>query len=498
MPAGQDRSLITLNNNALYYGDNLDVMRQHIADESIDLLYMDPPFKSNASYNVLFKEHNEDGTKSAAQIEAFDDTWHWDASAAKAYDEVVQDGGRLADALVSLHGFLGPSDMMAYLSMMGVRMIEMKRVHKPTASIFLHCDPTASHYLKILMDACFGGDNFRNEIIWTYTGPSAPKQRQFSRKHDVIFWYSMGDEWTFNVDDIRIPYSKKTVENYKPGLTGSGFVPGDGDQVREIDSNGKIPEDYWPFAIAPRGKEYLGYPTQKPLALLERIIKAASNPGDVVLDPFCGCGTATDAAQRLGRRWIGIDVTHLAINLIRKRLNDTYGDACEFDVIGEPQDMEGARQLAASDPYQFQWWSLGLVGARPADQKKGADKGIDGKIYFNDDQDGKTQKVLLSVKAGKVNVSHLRDLRGVIERENASIGVLLSMEPPTKPMRQETADAGFYNGPWGKRYPRLQILTIQDLFNGATINMPDRSSMAKDKTHRKAKSAGAHGQQKLI
>jgi len=221
-------------------------------------------------------------------------------------------------------------------------------------------------------------------------------------------------------------------------------------------------------------KEGLGYPTQKPEALLERIIKASSNEGDVVLDPFCGCGTAVAAAQKLGRRWMGIDITHLAITLIKHRLRDAFGEQASYQVIGEPVTLPDAQRLAQDDPYQFQWWALGLVGARPIEQKKGSDKGIDGRLYFHDEAEGgKTKQVVLSVKAGHTDVSHVRDLRGVVEREEADIGVLIAMQEPTSHMRTETAGAGFYHSPgWDKNYPKLQILTVAELLAGKGIDMP--------------------------
>ena len=223
---------------------------------------------------------------------------------------------------------------------------------------------------------------------------------------------------------------------------------------------------------APSAKARLGYPTQKPDELLDEIIQSSSNEGDLVLDPFCGCGTTIAVAQRLNRRWIGIDITHLAITLIKHRLRDTFGDQATYEVIGEPVSLPDAKALAESDPYQFQWWALGLVGARPVEQKKGSDKGIDGRIYFHDEaKGGKTKQVLLSVKAGHTNVAHVRDLRGVIEREKAEIGVLITMQEPTQPMRTETASAEFYVSPWGK-HPRLQVLTIADLLTGQGIDMP--------------------------
>jgi len=452
--------------NVLYYGDNLDVLRQHVKVETVDLVYLDPPFKSNKNYNVLFEEH---GKKAAAQIQAFDDTWTWDETASLSLWETINEiGGNVAQTMLALEKLLPESDMLAYLAMMAPRLVELRRVLKSTGSIFLHCDPTASHYLKILMDAVFGPKNFRNEIVWCYFGPGSPGIRQFLRKHDTIFWYSMGPTWTFNADAVRIPHAKKTQENYKVGLVGSGFEGAD----HLIHAGGKIPEDWWPIAIAPRGKEYLGYPTQKPLALLDRIIRAASNDDDTVLDPFCGCGTTIDAAQRLKRRWVGIDITHLAIGLIKHRLQDTYGDkiATTYSVVGEPTDLAGAAQLAKEDPWQFQAWALGLVGARTATSaKKGSDKGIDGRAYFRDEADGKAKQIILSVKAGKTNSGHVDQLRGVVDKEGAAIGALISFQVPTKPMRENAASAGHYVSPgWNQPYPRIQLLSVSDLLSKKT------------------------------
>ncbi len=225
------------------------------------------------------------------------------------------------------------------------------------------------------------------------------------------------------------------------------------------------------FPLNSQARERLGYPTQKPEALLERIIAASSNERDTVLDPFCGCGTTIAASQKLKRHWVGIDITHLAIGLIRHRLVDTFGGRARYEVIGEPVSTPDAAKLAKDDPYQFQWWALGLVGARPVEGKKGADKGIDGRIFFHEGDKDKTKQIILSVKAGHVTVSHLRDLRGVIDREKAEIGVLLCMDEPTAPMRKEAASAGFYKSPWGE-HSRLQLLTIDDLLTGKTIDRP--------------------------
>jgi site-specific DNA-methyltransferase (adenine-specific) len=450
--------------NLLYYGDNLPVLREHLKDESVDLVYLDPPFNSNKDYNVLLAEH---GKKATAQIKAFEDTWTWDEAAALALWETIdKTGGSVAQALLAFEKLVPESDMLAYLAMMAPRLVELRRVLKPTGSIFLHCDPTAGHYVKVLMDAVFEPQNFRNEIVWCYHGPGSPGVRQFLRKHDTIFWYSMGEKWTFNADAVRVEHSAKTKANYKEGLLGSGFEGA----PHLIHEKGKVPEDWWIMAIAPRGKEYLGYPTQKPLALLDRIIRAASNEGETILDPFCGCGTAMDAAQRLKRRWVGIDITHLAIGLIKHRLSDTYGEKIveTYRVVGEPTDLDGAAQLAQEDPWQFQAWALGLVGARTATSaKKGSDKGVDGRAYFRDETGGKVKQIILSVKAGKTGSAHVDQLRGVVDKESAAIGALISFQEPTKSMRENAASAGMYVSPgWNQPYPRIQLLTVGDLLSG--------------------------------
>ena len=517
----------TTQKNQLYYGDNLGVLREHIKDESVDLIYLDPPFNSRQDYNVLFAE--KDGTRSSSQIMAFEDTWEWNMDAEAAYQEIVERGGRVSDAMRAFRTFLGHSDMMAYLAMMAPRLIELHRVLKVTGSIYLHCDPTASHYLKILMDGIFGVANFVNEINWKRSSAhSDAKQgaKHFGRVSDTLLFYSKTPDRKWNslytpydpeyvardyrredpdgrryrIDNIQGPggaakgnpkyeflgvtrfwrYSKERMEElYRQGRivqTKPGAVP---QYKRYLDEMQGVPvQNVWTDVpvINNRSSEKLGYPTQKPEALLERIINASSNEGDVVLDPFCGCGTAVSVAQRLNRRWIGIDITHLAIGLIKKRLADAFGDSVRntYEVIGEPADLSGAQDLATNDPYQFQWWALGLVGARPIEQKKGADRGIDGRLYFHDEpRGGKTKQIIFSVKAGHVQSAYVRDLRGVIEREDAQIGVLISMEAPTKPMLKEAAEAGFYKPPGLQdKYPRIQILTIEDLLAGKQVAHP--------------------------
>jgi DNA modification methylase len=486
--------------NLLYYGDNLDVMRLHIKDETVDLVYLDPPFNSNTNYNVLFAE--KDGSKAASQIQAFSDTWTWNQESESIFAEIVTAGGLVADCLQAFRTFLGECDMLAYLVMMTPRLVELRRVMKPTASIYLHCDPTASHYLKMLMDAVFNAMNFRNEIIWCYKRwPS--KQDNFQQMHDVILRYSKSKNviWNQLYDD----FTEQTKKRIKDGMKIEHII-GESGKILIRATNEKSPGvamcDYWNIPmIAGQAKERLGYPTQKPEALLERIINASSKRGDVVLDPFCGCGTTISVAQKLDRSWIGIDITHLAITLIKQRLKDSfgiedvvraipagkgatakvaeasaeYGGATKrsFRVVGEPTSVPDAAALAVADPYQFQWWALGLVGARPVEQKKGADKGIDGRIIFQGDKLGSFENVILSVKAGKTGSSHIRDLKGVLEREKAAIGVLISMQEPTSAMKTEAVTAGFYESTsWNKKYPKVQLLTVEELLNGKKIEMP--------------------------
>ncbi|MGA2217825.1 MAG: DNA methyltransferase [Terracidiphilus sp.] len=506
---------MTTPKNQLYYGDNYEVLQRYVKDESVDLVYLDPPFNSRQDYNVLFAE--KDGSQSSSQIRAFEDTWEWNIDAERSYEHIVEQGGRVADALRAFKTFLFNSDMMAYLAMMAPRLVELRRVLKETGSIYLHCDPTASHYLKVLMDAVFGPQFFRNEIIWKRADPKGHAFTRFPSTHDVILSYGRGTETAWNTqyrdydeDYIRSHYSnieEETGRHYtlsdctnpnrnRPNLTyeWKGVTKvwrwtkermqrahdegrlvytksGAPRYKRYLDEMmGTIVTTVWddiPF-INSQAQERLGYPTQKPEALLERIIKASSNEGDLILDPFCGCGTTVQVAQRLNRRWIGIDITHLAIGLIKKRLSDAFGSEIKstYDVIGEPTDYAGAAALAAEDKYQFQWWALGQVGARPADQKKGADRGIDGRLYFHDDNSGQSKQIVFSVKAGGVSVPQIRDLVGVLGREKAEMGVFLCFEAPTKPMLKEAAEAGLYKSSDGTTYPKLQILTIQQILDG--------------------------------
>ncbi len=519
----EEESLAT---SVLYYGDNLPILREHFPDESVDLIYLDPPFKSDQNYNVLFAE--KDGSRSAAQIQAFEDTWTWSTDAARACDEVIEAGGKTAEAMIAFRQLLGGSDLLAYLAMMAPRVVELRRVLKSTGSIYLHCDSTAGPYLRLLLDAAFGAENFRSEIIWKRSSAHADTKqgrKQHGRIHDVLLFYSKSSDWKWN--PVYTPYDTEYVDKfYRHVEDGTGRryglfdITGPGgaakgnptydflgvkrywrfsrERMEELHRRGRIVQatpgavprerryldempgvplqDVW-TDIAPlssQAKERLGYPTQKPEALLDRIIRTSSEEGDVVLDPFCGCGTAVAAAQRLKRRWIGIDVTYLAIGLIKRRLSDTFADAVDCEVIGEPTTLPDAVALAEQNKFQFQLWALDLVDGRlAADPKKGADRGIDGRLYFHDDNSGKSRQVVFSVKGGGVGVDQVRDLRGVVEREKAEIGVLISLHDPTQPMRREAADAGFWKSGWrDKAYARIQILTIAELLDGKRVDMP--------------------------
>lgn len=544
--------------NKLYLGDNLDILRNYVEDESIDLIYLDPPFNSNATYNVLFQEKS--GEKSAAQITAFEDTWHWGQESEYAYQEIVRESPKkLADLIQAFRMFLGQNDMMAYLTMMAQRMSELHRMLRPTGSIYLHCDPTASHYLKLLMDSIFDPKNYRNEIIWQRTFAGKPIYKNLPKNTDNILWYTKTDNYffkpvllplsdddiaSFNLDDndgcgkyntqpiinpgyrpnLKYVYKDLQGREWQPPKNGWRFNE---DRMHELEKQnrlyfkGTIREKYYLSERLAKGKqasniwadipivsgiESLGYPTQKPEALLERIIKASSNEGDLVLDPFCGCGTAISVAERLHRRWIGIDLTHLAITLMRHRLNNAFGkELSPYEIIGQPKDLESARVLAQESEhegrYQFEWWALGLVDARPAqDKKKGADKGVDGYINFFDDNSGKAKSIIVQVKSGHVSSSHIRDLKGVLEREKAQIGVYITLEEPTKPMKEEAASAGFYEPEHfpGNYYPQIQILTIKELLDGKKVDYPQHAPVATFKKAQRVRKANNDEQGRLV
>jgi DNA modification methylase len=515
-----------MDTNVLYYGDNLEILRKYIPDNSIDLIYLDPPFNSKATYNVLFKEPT--GKPSQAQISAFEDTWHWGLEAEKALQEIAASPiapAEVKEFMSVLPKLVGKrTDMAAYLTIMCIRLIELRRVLKDTGSLYLHCDPTASHYLKLLMDTIFGAKNFRNEIIWKRTsahGDAKQGARHFGRIHDVILRYSKGANPIWNVQYG--VYDAEYVETFyrlvepetgrrfqavdltarKPGGDTSyewkGKKPYHGrywayskQNMEEFERQGRlyytkdgmprlkyyldempgVPfQDIWDDVPHVLGGERLGYDTQKPLALLERIIQSSANEGDIILDPFCGCGTAIVAAQRLNRRWIGIDITHLAIGLMKWRLKNMT-PVPSFKVVGEPQDLAGAVELANQNKYQFQWWAVHKIGGQPyGDKKKGADTGIDGYLYYMDEKD-KIKKAIISVKGGGTSVKDIRDLGHVIDREKSDIGIFILLGKPTRPMIEEAAMKGFYHSPLGKDYPRIQIITIEEIFQGKSPDIP--------------------------
>jgi site-specific DNA-methyltransferase (adenine-specific) len=530
-----DMTPMKINMNTLFYGDNLLILREYIADESVDLVYLDPPFNSARTYNVLFRD--EAGKEAEAQIAAFEDTWHWNQAAAVTYhDLLLNSPDNVARMIEALYGFIGANQMMAYLVMMAARLVELHRVLKATGSLYLHCDSTASHYLKIVLDAIFGAENFRNEIIWKRTSSHNDVRRKYADVSDTILFYSRSDQYRFKVqyteydqkyvdkfyrfvddkgrryriDNLRSPNPRPNLtyeyKGYKPHPNGWAVSR---EKMEQLDAEGRL---YFPkspdgriqlkrfldemkglpvgnvwddiLPIQAQAAERLGYPTQKPIALLERIIEASSNSGDVILDPFAGCGTSIAAAQKLGRTWIAIDITNLAVALNKYRLRDMFGDV-PYQVIGEPEDLASAKQLASEDRYQFQWWALSLVQARPLGGeagskkgKKGSDRGIDGVITFLDGSNNAVQRVIVQVKSGHVKSGDIRDLKGTLEREKAAIGLFITLEPPSRDMEREAAESGFYiSHTWGKQYPKVQILTIEALLRGASPALPPSQAM---------------------
>ena len=509
-----------LETNVLYYGDNLDVLRKYVPDASVDLIYLDPPFNSQRSYNVLFREST--GAGSEAQIEAFEDTWHWGPSAQAAYEEVVtgphQNVARMLAAMVD---GMGHNDVTAYLTMMAIRLVELHRVLKSTGSIYLHCDPTAGDYLKILMDSVFGPKNFRNQIVWKRSHPHGNISRKFGSIHDLLLFYvkdnlaakwnqpairhdpadpkirKQYNRWDEERQDWWQPTSLLNPNPNRPNLTyefhghtkvwrwtrekmlemerqGHIYVPPDRGIPRFKrflgEQRGMLLQDVWDDIEPVTGQEDLGYDTQKPVELLERIVSASSNPGDIVLDPFCGCGTAVHAAQKLDRRWIGIDITHLAIGLIRRRMRDAF-PGVEIRVIGEPVDLAGAQELAATKPQQFEYWVVDRLNGQPTGGK-GLD--LDGVLPFIE-FGGKAKRAVVSVKGTKtVTPEMLRELQGAMN-EDKPIGIFATLAPPTKGMLTQAAAAGYYES-GDRKYPRVQILTVRDILDGKRPEMPPQRS----------------------
>jgi site-specific DNA-methyltransferase (adenine-specific) len=519
--------------NALYYGDNLGILRDFIPDESIDLIYLDPPFNSNRDYNLIFRDAS--GQRSDASILAFEDTWHWGPDASGKYEYLTNSArhqGRVPESvsqvIAALRTGIRGSDMLAYLVEMAVRLVELRRVLRATGSLYLHCDPTASHYLKVILDAIFGPENFRSDITWKRTNVHNDS-KDWSAVSDTLLYYVKDRSAAYTWNPVRLGHSDEHVRSkYRPDADGRLYTLSDMTSpnprpnmmyewkghasppmgwryeratMERLDAEGRIwyPNDpskrprliryldEMPGTLATnvwtdidpinsQARERLGYPTQKPLALLERVLLASSNPGDVVLDPFCGCGTALVAAQKLGRNWVGVDITYLAIAVMKARLHDMFG--VEAHIVGAPTEVAGAKLLAEQGlegRYQFEHWALTLVDAHPAgggEKKKGADSGIDGKITFTD-VGGKLQTVIVSVKSGGVNRGMVSDLAGVVAREGAAMGLFVTLEEPSGPMKVDAAQAGEFYSELSKRsYPKLQIMTIKELLDGRKPEIP--------------------------
>jgi len=483
--------------NQLFYGDNLDVLRHYIKDESIDLCYIDPPFNSKRNYNQIY---NNIGKEDKAQAQAFMDTWTWDDYANKGLEEIQSNYNGIftsqsIDLIEGLTKVLKKGSLLAYLVSMTLRIAEIYRVLKPTGSFYLHCDPTASHYLKLVCDGLFTSRKgvFRNEIIWCYTG-GGRSNNDFARKHDTIFRYSKSKQIIFNSDIIRVNYNLDTSKYTSPKAWGSHKGS---EKVYTPNPLGKVPEDWWQISpINSQSKERLGYPTQKPEALLERIIKASSNEGDVVLDAYCGCGTTIAVAERLNRQWIGIDITYQSISLILKRLEDSFGKDFTQDFVDEetqeiipaplelngvPQDFEAAVALANKKDdrtrKEFEKWIILTYSKNRAmiNEKKGGDAGIDGIAYIVHSKDGKeTKKVIFSVKSNrKLSPAVTRELYGTVIREQAAVGILLTLYHAPNLVKESKQYGLYHNEFTNNDYAKIKVVCVKDIFEGHFIELPN-------------------------
>lgn len=479
-----------IKNRTVYFGDNLDILKEKFKNEGgyFDLIYLDPPFNSKRNYNQIFEKKGNKDT--VAQAHAFEDSWRWGDEAEQAYRLLTSDKGidiSIQDLMTGLRKILGITDMMAYLIMMTSRLVELRRVLKPNGSIYLHCDPHASHYLKIVMDIIFGYDNFRNEIVWHYGLGAFNRADGFPSKHDIIFFYSKSKSYIFNKlrGEISPAMESKYCHEDKDGKYMMSYGK------KYYLKGGKPFDDVWEIpTLSPSDSERRGYPTQKPEALLERIIKASSNEGDWVLDPFVGCGTCVSVSEKLHRNWVGIDITPLAVNIIKNRMAEYYPDI-KIGIDGLPKDMEGARMLAEkcgeydkngnfieNGRFDFQYWSLSLLNAMPFKLKiptnkkrRGKDSGIDGIIKF-ENQKNEIERLIISVKSGKkISVDEIRDLKGVIEREKAAGGLYITLYEPTKDMVKEAVVAGTYSH-FYKDIQKIQIVKVEDLLNGKMPDIP--------------------------
>ena len=506
----------------LFYGDNLTVLREEFPDDSVDLIYLDPPFNSNASYNVLFKD--ESGNTAPSQIRAFEDTWHWGPDAVDALLDL--NGTKTGNLLNGLVDAIGENQLTAYLCMMGVRLAELRRILKPTGNIFLHCDTTAGHYLKLVMDAVFDGDNFRNQVIWRRTAAKSLATRRLPRNHDMILFYSAGPDSSWNEDEAFLPYDldnldDETIAQYnrqdpdgrryqlsdltnpnkdRPNLTyeflgvtrvwrwtrermqeayDAGLIvqtqPGSVPRYkRYLDQQvGQPMTDVWDRGVPPlasRDSTRRGYQTQKPLRLLERIIRLASNPGDLVLDPFCGCGTAVVAAQNLDRRWAGIDITHLAVGIVEDWFHEI---GVEPRVVGAPQDLASARDLGRRDPFQFEAWAIQrLRGFRPNERQRG-DGGIDGRMRFRKTEGRRRPDGLAvaQVKSGRVGPGDVQAFRGALADAGADLGVFVVMGEVSDGVHAAARRAGRVTI-GDHDYPAVQVWSLADYFEGRLPDLP--------------------------
>ena len=448
-------------------GDCMDAMTE-LRDErgfreQVDLIYLDPPFNSKSEYSFIFGEENA----AESSVVAFTDAWQWEAAEA-AYDEYIHSGARGADFLKGMRQILGTSprgrEMLSYLTMMTPRLELMRQLLKPAGSIFLHCDHSAGQYLKAAMDAIFGMENRRNDILWCYTGPGSPKMRQLNRKSDYIFWYSMGESWTFNKDAVRVPHKDG-------GPHAGGFQGGKVDiQDEKYSRQGKILENWWTdIAVAVRSsKERLGYPTQKPLKLLRRIVEMASNPGDIVLDPFCGCGTTLAACVETKRNCVGIDLEPFAATTIKSRLAEHYQMEVRVGHVQPKTEEDFARLAAEKRHREFQYHAINLISGAFPNPKHSGDEGVDGWIFVRRQGERKNEAVVISVKAGgKLSPAMVRELRGVVEghRPRPAAGILITMGEPTPGMVSEAEKAGMLSD-GDIQIPRIQILPIRRLLEG--------------------------------
>ncbi|WP_416338786.1 DNA methyltransferase [Microcystis aeruginosa] len=431
------------------------------------MLYIDPPFNSKRNYNQIY---NNLGKEDQAQAQAFVDTWTWDNHANEALEEIQSNyqgkfTSQTIDLIDGLTKVLGKGSLLAYLVSMTLRIVEIHRVLKSTGSFYLHCDPTASHYLKIVLDTvfCSQGGDFKNEIVWCY-GSGGASKNHFSKKHDVIFYYSKSSNSViFNVDLVREPYSSPEKVEHKI-IKGKAYQ-----RKHEL---GRIPFDWWTIPILTNtAKERLGYPTQKPEALLERIIKASSNKGDVILDAYCGCGTTIAVAERLERNWIGIDITYQSISLMLKRLEDSFGKNFldKIELNGIPKDLESAKALATKPDdrtrKEFEKWAVLTYSNNRAviNDKKGADKGIDAIAYFQGDKDNR-EKIIFQVKSGNVKSGDIRDLQGTMTIQGAALGIFITLKPPSKDVIQTAKSAGIYRSPYrSQSVDKIEIVTVQEI-----------------------------------